>query len=74
MNLTVHGAIPSVPPWKGTVNFNWFPVGPVAPVTLIEALNEPVHKLELAWPKFVSTLNLPETFDSSVAGNGLIQL
>ena len=47
VNLTVHGAIPSVPPWKGIENLSWFDVGPLAPVTSIEALNEPDHALEL---------------------------
>jgi len=50
INLTISGLKPSSPPWKGTVNFNWLAVGPVDPSVDIEALNEPVHKLELAWP------------------------
>ena len=75
MNLTVHGAIPSSPPWKGTVNLSWLAVGPPTPVTLIEALNEPGHKLELACPKASSVLKSPVTFNSGlVYGNGLIQL
>ena len=47
VNLTVHGAIPSSPPWKGTENCNWFGAGPDAPVTSTDLLNEPDHRLEL---------------------------
>ena len=50
-NLTISGLKPSSPPWKGTVNFNWLAVGPVVPSVDIEALNEPVHKLELLCQK-----------------------
>ena len=81
VNLTVHGAIPSSPPWKGTENLSWLAVGPVAPVTSIEALNEAefaptgAHKPELSCPKCSSTLKLPATFDSgNVYGRGFIQL
>ena len=63
-------AIPSEPPWKGTVNFNWSAVGPVTPSVLIEALNEPTHKLELGWPLKVSTLNAPAQLFSAVNGSG----
>ena len=49
--FTVYGAIPSSPPWKGTENLSCEFVGPFTPVTSIEALNEPDHKLELGCPE-----------------------
>ena len=48
VNLTVCGATPSEPAWKGTVNLSWLAVGPVAPVESNEALNELVHNPESA--------------------------
>ena len=71
VNLTVYGAIPSVPPWKGTVNLIWSAVGPVVPVESISLANEPVHNPELAWPSWSSTLNGPATFNSITSGKGL---
>ena len=82
VNTGVHGAIPSLPPWKGTENFNCVFLGPFSPVTSIDALNDfgvnapasPAHKLELVCPKQLSTLNLPDIFDWAESGKGRIQL
>ena len=71
VNITVWGAIPSSPPWKGTVNLSCAFVGPLAPVVSNDLLNEPVHKLELGWPKKLSTLKSPAMLFCSVGTLGI---
>ena len=50
VNLGVCGAIPSSPPWKGTVNLSWFAVGPLCAVVSNDALRAPVHNPESECP------------------------